>query len=669
MRVVFLAWRDLAHPNAGGSEVVVDRLIEGLRARGHDAELVCGGPVDDRPYPVTRNGGTYSQYLKAPLTARAVRDADLIVDVVNGMPYFTPLWWKGPRLCLVHHVHGKQWQHYFPGPVAGVGSFIEGRLMPRAYRNTDIIAISDSTRTSLQDIGFRAEQIHLMHSGLDDELFDTPVPEAAEPLFLAFGRLAPNKGFDRLLDIWEQVRRETGGRLVIAGDGPERERLLARAGAGVEFTGRVSEERKRELLGSAWLMVHTAHQEGWGLVIMEAAASQTPAVAFDVVGVRDAIVDGVTGVLASDADAFAREWVTLTEETERRRRLGTQARARACEFTWDATIDAFLKAAVAAGADVEVTPRRGGPLRTTSAASTAADDRSAVPPTTTEADSAPTGRTVTDPDSLPRGLARSAQLFRLFRREPTDPDTFYRFLAADTVRQLRDFGPLAGAHAVDIGGGPGYFADALRAQAGSCFVVEYDFDELHLHGRTPDRAVQGDGQELPLASGSVDLVHSSNVLEHVPAPLSMLSEMARVIKPSRGLGYLTFTNWYSPWGGHETSPWHYLGGERAADRFERTTGARPKNEFGTSLHPLHIAEVMRWFEARDDIEVLWAGPRYWPAWAKTIIQVPGVREVVTWNLVVIFRRHEHNPTFPARTGVARDAMSRSERQHSEPKQR
>lgn len=637
MKVVFLAWRDLAHPNAGGSEVVVDRLIEGLRARGHDAELVCGGPVEPRAYRVTRNGSTYTQYLKAPITARALRDADLIVDVVNGMPYFTPLWWNRPRLCLVHHVHGDQWKHYFPAPVAGVGAFIERRVMPRAYRRTDVIAISDSTRASLQGIGFRADQIHLMHSGLDDDLFLTPEPEAAEPMFLAFGRLAPNKGFDRLLDLWEQVRPQTGGRLVIAGDGPERERLLARAGAGVEFTGRVSEERKRELLGSAWLLVHTAHQEGWGLVIMEAAAAQTPSVAFDVVGVRDAIVDGVTGVLAPDADTFAREWVTLTEEHDRRHRLGRQARARAGEFTWDATIDAFLKAAAAAGADVDrATATTGSPTMTiTDAASTDAAITDTAPP----APATSSGQ-VTDPDSLPTGLARSAQLFQLFRREPTDPDTFYRFLAADTVRQLRGYTSLTGTQAVDIGGGPGYFADALRAQAGSCFVVEYDFDELHLHGRTPDRAVQGDGQQLPLATGSVDLVHSSNVLEHVPAPMSMLSEMARVIKPRTGLGYLTFTNWYSPWGGHETSPWHYLGGERAADRFERKTGSRPKNEFGTSLHPLDIAEVMRWFADRTDLEVLWAGPRYWPTWARTIVRVPGLREVVTWNLVVIFRRHE-----------------------------
>lgn len=348
MKVLFVSWRDLAHPNAGGSEVVVDRLITGLRSRGHDAVLLCGGPVAPRPYPVVRNGGTYTQYLRAAVSSRRIRGVDLVVDVVNGMPFFTPLWWRGPRLCVVHHVHAEQWEHYFPRPVAGIGAFVERRVMPRVYADTEIIGISASTLAALEAIGFSREHVHLMHNGLDAELFGPPAPTSDDPLFVALGRLAPNKGFDRLLDMWEQVRPHTGGRLVIAGDGPERERLEARAGADVVFAGRVSESGKRELLGSAWLFVHSAHREGWGLVIMEAAAAATPALALDVSGVRDAIVDGITGVLAPTQSDFVDEWIALAGDERRRRRLGDTARLRANEFTWDHTVDAFLKAADAA---------------------------------------------------------------------------------------------------------------------------------------------------------------------------------------------------------------------------------------------------------------------------------------------------------------------------------
>src|SRR5438477_3337532 len=121
MRVVFVSWRDLVHPDAGGSEVVVDRLIRGLGNRGHTAALVCGGPVGRPGYPVVDAGGTYTQYLRAPFATRRFRDFDLLVDVVNGFPYLSPLWWRGPRLCFFHHVHGTQWHGQFSHAVAEMG--------------------------------------------------------------------------------------------------------------------------------------------------------------------------------------------------------------------------------------------------------------------------------------------------------------------------------------------------------------------------------------------------------------------------------------------------------------------------------------------------------------------------------------------------------------------
>lgn len=664
MRILFVSWRDLAHHNAGGSEVVVDRLACGLQARGHDVALLCGGPVEQRPYEVVANGSTYSQYATAPLSYwRQFRDVDLVVDVVNGMPFFSPLWRHGPRLCVVHHVHGEQWRQYFPPAIAKVGQLVESSVMPRLYRDTHFVSISGSTKEALEALGVAGDRIHLMYNGLVLEDVGEH-PRSSEPLFLSLGRLAPNKRLDLLLELWERVRTVTGGRLVIAGDGPEHARL---AGAtadddSVELVGRVSEKRKAELLSEAWVLVHTARHEGWGLVIMEAAAAGTPSVAFDVPGVRDSVIDGITGLLATDDDDFVRQWMWLASDAEARAQLGEVGRRRALEFTWDGAIDDFEKAAHAAIA--EAGGRRSSRRRRSSrssGASTRADGGRA--PGTRES-TGEIAREVTggitggitggngegavgshggDRDREKEGLARSVRLFSLFRREAVDPDTFYRYLAADTVRQLRHHLDLGGARVVDIGGGPGYMAEALKAEGAECCVVEYSHEELRLHERSPDVAVQGDGQSLPVATGSVQLAHSSNVLEHVPRPDHMLEEMARVIEPGRGVAYLTFTNWYSPWGGHETSPWHYLGGERAVRRYEKRHGCAPKNEYGKSLFPLHIADVLGWFEARRDIEILRVGPRYLPSWARRVVQVPGAREVLTWNLVVVFRRRSEAP--------------------------
>ena len=112
MRVAVLAWRDLVHPRAGGSEYVVDHLCAGLTERGHDVVLFAGSPVTEHAYDVVALGGTYDQYLRAPwhLHRRARRGGafDVVLDVQNGIPYFTPLYTRTPVVCLVHHVHTEQ---------------------------------------------------------------------------------------------------------------------------------------------------------------------------------------------------------------------------------------------------------------------------------------------------------------------------------------------------------------------------------------------------------------------------------------------------------------------------------------------------------------------------------------------------------------------------------
>lgn len=344
MRVLFLSWRDLAHPQAGGSELVVDRLAVGLEERGHEVALLCGGPTGRRPYRVVKSGSTYTQYIRAPLAyLRRFRGWDLLVDVENGIPFFAPLWRRHPTVCLVHHVHVDQWALYFPRPVASIGRLAEQHAMVAAYRRSLFVAVSKSTATALADLGIDEDRIRVIEMGCD--LPARLVVPDPEPMFLSLGRLVPHKRIDLLLDLWERVRPETGGILVIAGDGPERARLSARASSGVSFTGPVSESQKNELLGRAWLLVHAALHEGWGSVIMEAAAAGTPTVGFDVPGVRDSVRSGVTGVVATTEDDFRRAWIGLARDETYRERLGRDAHAWAAEHTWHRAVREFLAVA------------------------------------------------------------------------------------------------------------------------------------------------------------------------------------------------------------------------------------------------------------------------------------------------------------------------------------
>ena len=274
------------------------------------------------------------------------------------------------------------------------------------------------------------------------------------------------------------------------------------------------------------------------------------------------------------------------------------------------------------------------------------------------------------------GLRRSVELFRAFRVEQTDPDHFYTVQAADAVDQLRRWATVQGQLVVDVGGGAGYFTRAFASAGARCILVEPEAQaagdgdgpvpphggdvggasaeaaeaarrELHRRavraGRlAPGRTVAGDGNRLPMADATFDVAFSSNVLEHVPDPGRFLDEMVRVTRPG-GIIYLSYTAWFSPWGGHETAPWHYLGGHRAARRYERRHGRPPGNLFGSSLFACHVGPTLRMARAHRGVDVVAALPRYYPDWMRWVIEVPALRELVTWNLLLVLRRRRAVP--------------------------
>ncbi|MDG4862220.1 class I SAM-dependent methyltransferase [Streptomyces sp. T-3] len=220
-------------------------------------------------------------------------------------------------------------------------------------------------------------------------------------------------------------------------------------------------------------------------------------------------------------------------------------------------------------------------------------------------------------------------------REQSDPEHTYNLLARDAADQVERYVRLDGRTVVDIGGGGGYFTEEFRRRGAQSYLFEPDTREL---GKEPPKGtVVADGYLLPLQDGVADVAFSSNVLEHVDDPGTFLSEMVRVTRPG-GLIYVSFTNWYSPWGGHEWAPWHYLGADRAKQRYQRRTGKPAKHTLGENLYAIHIGPTLRQVRARDDVQVVSARSRYWPFLASAVTKVPGLREFATWNLLLILRR-------------------------------
>ncbi|WNG87980.1 class I SAM-dependent methyltransferase [Mycobacterium sp. ITM-2016-00317] len=241
-------------------------------------------------------------------------------------------------------------------------------------------------------------------------------------------------------------------------------------------------------------------------------------------------------------------------------------------------------------------------------------------------------------------LARSLRLLAAFRFEQSDPDRFYGALADDTAAMVGDLWRsvsgtgLSGLTLLDVGGGPGYFASAF-AEAGVRYIgVEPDPREMHAAGpRTQGSAgtfVRASGTALPFADASVDICLSSNVAEHVAQPWGLGDEMLRVTRPG-GLVVLSYTVWLGPFGGHEMGLTHYFGGYRAAERYTRKHGHRPKNDYGSSLFAVHARDGLRWAEGTGAL--IAAFPRYHPRWAWGLTRVPGLREFLVSNLVLVLR--------------------------------
>lgn len=232
-----------------------------------------------------------------------------------------------------------------------------------------------------------------------------------------------------------------------------------------------------------------------------------------------------------------------------------------------------------------------------------------------------------------RGLARSVRLFRAFLVEQTEPERFYGALAQDSVEMLAELMPLRDARVLDVGACPAEFARAFRAAGAHYVPVDRDpgVESVRAGG------VVADAGRLPFGDGEWDLVFSSNLWEHVPDPEAVADELLRVVRPG-GLLFLSYTNWLSPWGGHETSPWHWLGGERAVRRYHRRHGHPPKNRVGVTLHRISAGRGLRWARSTAAGDLVVARPRYYPDAATPLLRLPGLREVLTWNLLLVLRR-------------------------------
>jgi len=348
-RVHVLAWRDFDDPDAGGSEHHADELMRRWASAGlditHRTSAAVGQPATEcrNGYRVVRRGGRLSVYPRTVASELLGRMGpyDGLIEILNGVPWLSPVWCRRPHLTFLHHVHGPMWDQIMPPPLSSAGRALEARFAPRVYRRTMTLTPSDATREELLELGFEPDRVVAVPNGVDAR-FTPGGARAAVPTVLAVGRMAPVKRFDLLIDSAVEARaRLPEMRLVIVGDGPERRALEAKvdslgASGWISMPGHQSDDALVDRYRSAWIVASASLAEGWGLSMTEGAGCATPAVATDIRGHRSSVVNGVTGVLVPEAQ-LGRAIADVLVDDEWRGRLAAAAATRARALTWEAT--------------------------------------------------------------------------------------------------------------------------------------------------------------------------------------------------------------------------------------------------------------------------------------------------------------------------------------------
>ncbi len=357
--VLFVNWRDLSHPEGGGSERYVHRVAEGLAAAGLRVTLLCAAhgraPAENEVngVRVVRRGGRFTVYPRALAYVRRHR-ARLVVDVQNGIPFASTLATRSPVTVLVHHVHREQWPIVFGRILGRLGWWLESVLAPRLYRSARYVTVSEASRREMAGIGIDVERIGIVPVGME------PVPAVAAqrsptPELVVLARLVPHKRVEHALEVLARLGdRWPDLRLTVIGDGWCEDELRAEADRlgvsdRVTFAGFVDEQTKHEHLAAAWVHLVPSVKEGWGLVVNEAGAHGVPTVGYrSSGGLGESVVDGVTGVLVDDLDELTAATAQLLDHDATREAMGRAAARHAASFVWPQTVRSF--AAVLAGA-------------------------------------------------------------------------------------------------------------------------------------------------------------------------------------------------------------------------------------------------------------------------------------------------------------------------------
>lgn len=361
MNILILNWRDIKNEWAGGGEVYLFELAKRWVKMGHKVTLFCGQGIwqslpDEETIDgihVYRKGGRYSLYIWAVwyYFTKLRNKCDVLVEVQNGIPFFSVIYSRKPKIAVVYHIHGKQFFIELPFPLNIIGYVIERYFFPLFYSKSKVMAISNTTKEELKLLGIPEKNIDIVYCGIDGVKgqIDKELKKAVYPTILYLGRIKKYKRVNLLVKVMPKIlSRVPNARLIIAGWGTEAATVIDMSMRSnnrkrVKITGPVSEAEKKLLLSKAWVFVNPSIGEGWSISVIEASLYGTPAVAFNVPGLSESIRNGKTGFLVESEDEFIDKICEILENHTLRKQLGENAINWTKGFSWDGSAKESLQ--------------------------------------------------------------------------------------------------------------------------------------------------------------------------------------------------------------------------------------------------------------------------------------------------------------------------------------
>ncbi len=352
LSILVINWQDIRNPYGGGAEVHLHEIFRRIAAAGHRVTLLCcscngAPPIEtvDGIHIVRQGSRALFNYHVPGMYRRLVRTQqfDVVVDDINKIPFYTPLYVKQPIIGIVHHLFGKSIFLEAAWPAAVYVNLAE-RFIPHVYRRVPMAVVSESTSQELIHKGFNPNQLHIIHNGVDlNRYYQLPEHRSRTPLIGYLGRIKKYKSVDHLLEAFKLVhQRIPESRLLIIGDGDYLPVLRQQASRleltnAILFTGAASETDKLRYLNQVWFTVNPSPKEGWGLTVIESNACGSPVIAADSPGLRDSVSDGYSGLLYpyGNIDRLASLIVQLINDEKRRTELRQNCVPWAQQFSWD----------------------------------------------------------------------------------------------------------------------------------------------------------------------------------------------------------------------------------------------------------------------------------------------------------------------------------------------